>query len=131
MQQLARRRRLGAAVKRGWTRLLNAALPQTRRSPRRGEPHPRHFSLPASAAAEASRAIDPVLLTVLAVNRLGPATLRTAANGKASTVTVPDARTGEIFRAALDEMRKTRVTDRLVEIIVVGEVAGGDTAALH
>ena len=117
-------------MKRGWTCLLNAALPQTRRSPQRGEPHPRHFVLPASAA-EASRAIDPVLLTVLAVNRLGPATLRTAANGKALTVTVPDARTGEIFRAALDEMRKTRVTDRLVEIIVAGEVTGGDTAALH
>lgn len=49
-----------------------------------------------------------------------------------SMVTVPDTRTGEIFRAALDEMRKARVTDRLVEIIVAGEAEGdGGASALH
>ena len=66
-------------------------------------------------------AIDPVALTMLAVNRLGLATLRTATSGKAMTVAVPDARTADIFRAALDEMQKTRLTDRLVEVIVTGE----------
>jgi hypothetical protein len=62
--------------------------------------------------------IDPVELTVMAVNRLGLATFRTATNGKVSTVTVPDARTAEIFRAALLEMQKARGTDRLVEVVV-------------
>jgi hypothetical protein len=31
---------------------------------------------------------------------------------------VPDARTAEIFRAALLEMQKARGTDRLVEVVV-------------
>jgi hypothetical protein len=31
---------------------------------------------------------------------------------------VPDQRTGEIFRAALQEMQKTRLTDRLIAIVV-------------
>ena len=65
--------------------------------------------------------LDPVALTVLAVNRLGLATFRTATIGKAATVSVPDARTAEVFRAALDEMQKNRRIDRLVDVIVAGE----------
>ncbi len=68
--------------------------------------------------AETREDIDPVLLTMLAVNRLGPATIRTATNGKAQTVSVDDERIARIFRAALDEMQKTRRTDRLVDIVV-------------
>jgi hypothetical protein len=34
---------------------------------------------------------------------------------------VPDARTAEIFRAALDEMQKNRRTDRLVDVVVSAE----------
>lgn len=68
--------------------------------------------------AEAREEIDPVLLTMLAVNRLGPATIRTATNGKAQTVAVDDERIARIFRAALDEMQKTRRTDRLVDVVV-------------
>lgn len=73
-------------------------------------------------------AIDPVALTMLAVNRLGPATLRTATDGKAQTVAVPDARTAAIFRAALDEMQKTRRTDRLVAVVVNEESIEGKRA---
>ncbi|HLJ63272.1 MAG TPA: hypothetical protein VKT70_04145 [Stellaceae bacterium] len=69
------------------------------------------------------RAPDPVALTVLAINRLGPATLRTAAKGQALRVMVPDAATGAIFRAALTETQKTRQTDRLIEIVVTGDQA--------
>jgi hypothetical protein len=69
-----------------------------------------------------------VALTVLAVNRLGPATLRTVANGKPLTVTVPDAQIGEIFRAALAEMQKTRSTDRLIAVVIAGETAGAGSA---
>jgi hypothetical protein len=43
------------------------------------------------------------------------------ANGKPLTVTVPDARVGEIFRAALAEMQKTRSTDRLIDIVIAAD----------
>jgi hypothetical protein len=71
---------------------------------------------PPIASEPASFALDPVALTMLAVNQLGPATIRTAASGKAVTLEVADARVARIFRAALDEMQKTRRTDRLVGI---------------
>lgn len=62
--------------------------------------------------------VDPVSLTMLAVNRLGPATIRTATNGRALTVAVADERIARIFRAALGEMQKTRATDRLIDVVV-------------
>jgi hypothetical protein len=55
--------------------------------------------------------------------------LRTVANGKPLTVTVPDARIGEIFRAALGEMQKTRLTDRLIDIVIAGDTADARRAA--
>ena len=73
--------------------------------------------------AEARDDIDPVLLTMLAVNRLGPATIRTATSGKALTIAVDDERVARIFRAALDEMQKTRTTDRLVDVVVTAQPA--------
>jgi hypothetical protein len=124
MPPMARDRRLSTAVKHGWTRLLRAARPRYRFSLRRGS---RYRSV--GAAASIPLAIDPVALTVLAVNRLGPATLRTVANGKPLTVAVPDARIGEIFRAALGEMQKTRATDRLIDIVIAGETADARRAA--
>ena len=106
MQQFAQRhQKLQAAMKHGWISFMQATRPHRRRV-RKAAPAP---------------AVDPVALTMLAVNRLGLATLRTATSGKAMTVTVPDARTADIFRAALDEMQKTRLTDRLVEVVVIGE----------
>lgn len=65
--------------------------------------------------------LDPVALTVLAVNRLGLATFRAATSGKVATVSVPDARTAEIFRAALCEMQKNRCTDRLIDVVVTAD----------
>lgn len=82
-----------------------------------------------SAPRPPHESIDPVALTVLAVNRLGPATLRTVAHGKPLTVSVPNARIGEIFRAALAEMQKTRTTDRLIDVVIAGEDAGGQRTA--
>lgn len=76
---------------------------------------------PEPAVQPANTQIDPVELTVMAVNRLGLATFRTATSGKVSTVAVPDARTAEIFRAALQEMQKARGTDRLVDVVVSPE----------
>jgi len=73
---------------------------------------------PPQPVEPAGGALDPVALTMLAVNQLGPATIRTATNGKAVTLEVADERVAQIFRAALDEMQKTRRTDRLVGIKV-------------
>ena len=117
MQLMNHDRRLRSAVKHGWNRLISAARPRYRFSRRRPDRHATGAPLIPAAAA----VIDPVALTVLAVNRLGPATLRTVANGKPLTVTVPDARIGEIFRAALAEMQKTRSTDRLIDVVIAGE----------
>jgi hypothetical protein len=125
MPPMARDRRLSTAVKHGWTRLVRAARPRYRFSLRRGS---RYRSVGA-AAVSIPVAIDPVALTVLAVNRLGPATLRTVANGKPLTVAVPNARIGEIFRAALGEMQKTRTTDRLIDIVIAGDTADARRAA--
>ena len=126
MLLLAPERRLRNAVKHGWTRLFGAARPRRRFSlrSRAGRAEFIRATLPAPAPAPAL-AIDPVALTVLAVNRLGPATLRTVANGKPLTVRVPNARIGEIFRAALAEMQKTRLTDRLIAIAVDDDADAG------
>jgi hypothetical protein len=124
MQPTASNRRLGLAMKHRWNRLLHAARPRYRLALRRRR---RHRS--ANPPLPTPVAIDPVALTVLAVNRLGPATLRTVANGKPLTVTVPDARIGEIFRAALGEMQKTRSTDRLIDIVIAVDTADARRAA--
>jgi len=70
------------------------------------------------AESEPSSAIDLVALTILAVNCLGPATMRSATYGKAHRVVVSDPRVGAVFRAALDLMGETRRTDRLIEVVV-------------
>jgi hypothetical protein len=126
MQLLAPDRRFRTAMKQGWTRLISATRPRNRFTLRR---HRWRSPLPPAPLPDNPLAIDPVALTVLAVNRLGPATLRTVANGKPLTVTVPDARVGEIFRAALAEMQKTRSTDRLIDIVIAGDAAHAGHAA--
>ena len=70
------------------------------------------------AESESSSALDLVTLTVLAVNYLAPATMRSATYGKALKVVVSDPQVGAVFRAALDRMGETRSTDRLIEIVV-------------
>jgi hypothetical protein len=119
MRLAAQERRLRVAVKHGWSRLVSAARPRYRIAAQARE---RNFPIIATSAGgampPAAVSADLVALTILAVNRLGPATLRTVAHGKPLTVTVPDARIGEIFRAALAEMQKTRLTDRLIAIVV-------------
>jgi hypothetical protein len=109
--------RFGIKMKQGWNRLLGVARPRYRFA-RRWRRH-RHMAGPLPPAPP-SPAIDPVALTILAVNRLGPATLRTVANGRPLSVTVPDEQVGAIFRAALAEMQKTRTTDRLIDIVIAG-----------
>ena len=117
MRLMAQQRRLRITMKHGWTRLVSAARPRYRVAPRDGH-LPKVAATAGGTLPPTGRVDDLVALTILAVNRLGPATLRTVAHGKPLTVTVPDARIGEIFRAALAEMQKTRLTDRLIAIVV-------------
>lgn len=57
-------------------------------------------------------------LVALALMRLSPACARVAVTGLPHTVTVPDAYTAEIFRAAIAQSAKERASDRLVKIVV-------------
>lgn len=107
-----------------WARIREAARPVVRRRRlRKRKPHSAKWRAPAVPPPVPAPAVDPVALTILAVNRLGPATFRTVSLGVAVTVTVPDCETGDIFRAALSEMQKARTTDRLIRIEVASETA--------
>jgi hypothetical protein len=75
--------------------------------------------------SDAAGGLDLVTICILAVNRLAPATLRSAVSGKALKVVVPDPQVGAVFRAALDRMGATRSTDRLIEIVVDGKARRG------
>jgi len=111
----AKHQKLQAAMKQGLLTFIEAAKSRPMPQLRLVSPPP------ASRPPTADPRIDPVELTVMAVNRLGLATFRTSASGKVSTVSVPDARTAEIFRAALREMQKARRTDRLIDVVVSGD----------
>jgi hypothetical protein len=114
----AKHQKFQAAMKNGLMNFISA----TKATKPRRQPHlwlvpPAPKPLPVPPVAPVPQ-LDPIAITVLAVNRLGLATFRTATSGKVATVSVPDARTAEIFRAALHEMQKNRRTDRLVDVVV-------------
>jgi hypothetical protein len=61
---------------------------------------------------------DPVLLAVLAIDRVGPAAVRACASGVEVRVAAPDEATATVLRAALAETARRRDTDRLIRIVV-------------
>jgi hypothetical protein len=61
---------------------------------------------------------DPVLLAVLAIDRVGPAAVRACASGVEVRVAAPDEATATVLRAALTETARRRDTDRLIRIVV-------------
>ncbi len=61
---------------------------------------------------------DPVLLAVLAIDRVGPAAVRACASGVEVRVTAPDEATARVLRAALAQTALRRGTDRLIRIVV-------------
>ena len=61
---------------------------------------------------------DEAALVALALIRLSPACARVAVTGLPHTVTVPDAHTAEVFRAAIAKSAQERASDRLVRIVV-------------
>lgn len=111
MQPNASERRFRSAVKHGWIRFVDATREKRPFGLRR-----RHK--PHAAVFPFFDVVDPVELTVMALNILAPALSRANTTGKKVSVTVPDERTADIFRAALDQSRHVRATDRLIDIIV-------------
>lgn len=96
-----------AAAHDGWRRRLFAAI---RRQPRCSR------CAPARLVETPPIGIDPVALTIMAVERLGPAAWRALLSGTPVTVTAPDAETAEIFRAALSRMAEQRPIHRLISV---------------
>jgi hypothetical protein len=70
------------------------------------------------AARKAMQIPDPVLLAVLAIDRVGPATVRAFASSVEVRVTARDEATARILRAALAQTAVRRGTDRLIRIVV-------------
>ena len=71
-----------------------------------------------TARAAATPGPDPVMIATLAIDDVGPATVRAVASGIEVRVTAPDEATAAVFRTALANTARRRSTDRLVRIIV-------------
>ena len=61
---------------------------------------------------------DPVRVAILAMERLGRASMRACFTGAEVCVAVPDAATAAIFEAAIAETARSRATDRLIRIVI-------------
>jgi hypothetical protein len=100
-----------------WGTVVAAKLASLVRQPRfdrvRGAPLLHGF-----AGRNAIRTPDPVLLAVLAIDRVGPAAVRACASGVEVCVTAPDEATARVLRAALAQTSRRRRTDRLIRIVV-------------
>jgi len=70
------------------------------------------------AGRTAIQKLDPVLLAVLAIDRVGPAAVRACASGVEVRVSAPDEATARVLRAALTQTARRRNTDRLIRIVV-------------
>ena len=69
-------------------------------------------------AARKIQTPDPVLLAVLAIDRVGPAAVRACASGVEVRVAAPDEATARVLRQALAQTARRRDTDRLIRIVV-------------
>src|SRR5262249_25695436 len=95
---------LPSRPKRRLTKSFVRVVVRARRAQRRLMPgrRSRPAAAPAIAVAPAPQpGPDPVQLVVLAIERLAPASFRSATLGQAVEVAVPDAETADVFRAAL------------------------------
>jgi hypothetical protein len=99
-QPPVRRNVFGATIE----RLLGARQPESR--------------FAGFAAGRAAQRPDPVMIAMLAIDHVGPATVRAGASGVEVRVAAPDEATAAVFRAALAETARRRGTDRLVRIVV-------------
>ena len=108
-----RQNRFGAALARF------AAPRRTRRSrEKRSKPELPPVGAAAPLIARYADEPDPVQIAVLALETLGPASMRASCTGTEVRVTAPDEATAEIFRAALAETGRNRATDRLIRVVL-------------
>ena len=70
------------------------------------------------AGRKAMQRPDPVLLAILAIDRVGPAAVRACASGVEVRVAAPDEATAAVLRTALAQTARRRGTDRLIQIVV-------------
>jgi hypothetical protein len=70
------------------------------------------------AGLKATQQPDPVLLAMLAIDRVGPAAVRACASGVEVCVAARDEATAQVLRAALARTALRRGTDRLIRIVV-------------
>jgi hypothetical protein len=125
----ARRNAIAAAMQSTLKRVVAAAGTGVRRWEQRKR-HGRRFARfwgvrPAVLVrpAEVAMPSNTVLAVILAVHRLGPASVRASTSGQPTTVRVPDPHTAELFRAALAETSKIRPSDRLIRVEIEAPVS--------
>lgn len=101
------------------TNKVSAIAGRSRRN-REKRSHVEHTSTAPAAPllAEDPTELDPVRIAVLAMERLGRASLRASVTGAEVCVAAPDDATAAVFRAALAETARLRSTDRLIRVIV-------------
>jgi hypothetical protein len=107
---------LGGVWRKGWRRFVDRARAPGRRG-----------AAPSEVVGETASEIDPVALTIMALDRIGTARLRTVFHGLPVTVAVPDEQTAAIFRAALSEMAKQRPTDRLISVELAADMTASES----
>ena len=110
---------LGRPKRRLKTSLVRVVV-RARRAQRRFLPGRRPAAAPMPVLAVGP---DPIDLVVLAIERLAPASFRSATLGQAVEIAVPDAETAAVFRAALARTSPHRSTDRLLSIVIGGKPA--------
>ncbi len=115
------RSRNGEAVRQGQFGVPMAHVTVQRRT-RRGREKRSKPELPVVAAvpSAARNAPEPdaVQIAVLAMQTLGPASMRASCTGIEVRVTAPDETMAAIFRAALAETGRNRTTDRLIRVVI-------------
>lgn len=118
-----RSRTIGEALKKRPLATAELRVTTARRRARRARekrPRPELMRPSATAQPPVQPPIEPnqVRIAVLAMENLGRASLRASCTGTEVRVGAPDEATAAIFRAALTETGRTRVTDRLIRVVV-------------
>lgn len=110
----------GSAHQHMWQMAFGKVAAATRRSRRNREKRlaERRTPVPLAPPVSSLAQPDPVRIAVLAMERLGSASLRASCTGAEVRVAAPDEAIAAIFRAALSETARNRSTDRLIRVFV-------------
>lgn len=98
--------------------LARVAMPRRARRGREQRSKPEPAADRFAGSARHASAPDPVQIAVLAMQILGPASMRASCTGTEVRVSAPDEAMAAIFRAALAETGRNRATDRLIRVVI-------------